>query len=98
MIIWITGISGSGKSTISNAIIRKYKNNIPNLVNIDGDAIRDLYENKLGFKVKDRIKQIKRIQNICMLLEKQGLVVITSALYSNDNLFWCFYKINFSRS
>ena len=86
MVIWITGISGSGKSTISNAILKKYKNNIPNLVNIDGDVVRDLYEDKLGYKVKDRIIQIKRIQNICMLLENQGLVVITSALYSNDKL------------
>ena len=86
MIIWITGISGSGKSTISNAIIKKYKNSLPNLVNIDGDAVRSLYEDKLGYKVKDRIQQIKRIQNICMFLENQGLVVITSALYSNDKL------------
>jgi adenylylsulfate kinase-like enzyme len=86
MIIWITGISGSGKSTISNAIIKKYKNSLPNLVNIDGDAVRSLYEDKLGYKVNDRIKQIKRIQNICMFLENQGLVVITSALYSNDKL------------
>ncbi len=86
MIIWITGISGSGKSTISNAILKKYKKNIPNLVNIDGDAVRDLYADKLGYKVKDRIKQIKRVQNICMFLENQGLVVIASALYSNDKL------------
>jgi len=86
MIIWITGISGSGKSTISNAILKKYKNKIPNLVNIDGDAVRDLYADKLGYKVKDRIKQIKRVQNICIFLEKQGLIVIASALYANDKL------------
>jgi len=86
MVIWLTGISGSGKSSISNEIIKQYKKYIPNLFNVDGDEIRHLYEEKLGYTVEDRIKQIKRIQSICKFLDKQGLVVIVSALYASEEL------------
>ena len=60
MVIWITGISGAGKTTIANFLIKKYKKVIPNLINIDGDAIRKLYRDDLGYEEKDRIVQIKR--------------------------------------
>lgn len=86
MIIWITGISGSGKTTIANEMISRYKKYLPNLINIDGDIVRQFFEYNLGFEENDRIKQIKRIQKICKFLEKQGLILIVSALYSNYNL------------
>ena len=86
MIIWITGISGSGKTTIASRLIEKYKNDFNNLVNVDGDIIRDLYENDLDYDIGSRIIQIKRIQKICCFLESQGLIVIASALYSNESL------------
>ena len=44
MIIWITGISGSGKTTLTQGIYKKYKSRVKNLVCVDGDVIRDLYE------------------------------------------------------
>ena len=56
MVIWITGISGAGKTTIANSLIDKYKKALPNLVNIDGDAIRNLYGNDLGYEETQRIK------------------------------------------
>lgn len=86
MIIWITGISGSGKTTISKEIYRKYKKNLKNLVSIDGDIIRELYGNDLKYDIRDRIKQIKRIQKLSTFLERQDLVVLVTALYSNDVL------------
>ena len=46
MIIWITGISGSGKTTVAKGIISKYKKHLPNLVNIDGDLVREFFEDK----------------------------------------------------
>ena len=69
MVIWITGISGAGKTTIANFLIKKYKKVIPNLINIDGDAIRKLYSDDLGYEEKDRIVQIKRLQKLCLFLE-----------------------------
>ena len=82
----MTGISGAGKTTIANSIIKSYKHKFPNLVNIDGDIIRQMYEDDLGYEEKDRIKQIKRIQKLCLFLENQNLIVIVSALYSNTEL------------
>lgn len=86
MVIWITGISGAGKTTIANFLIKKYKKVIPNLINIDGDAIRKLYRDDLGYEEKDRIVQIKRLQKLCLFLENQNQIIIASALYSNPSL------------
>ena len=86
MVIWITGISGAGKTTIANSIIKRYKHKFPNLVNIDGDVIRQMFGDDLGYEEKDRIRQIKRIQKLCLFLENQNLIVIVSALYSNTEL------------
>lgn len=85
MVIWITGISGSGKTTLANAILKKYKKNLLNLVNVDGDVVRELFGN-LGFDKSSREEQIKRIQKLCIFLERQGLIVIVSALYCDENL------------
>ena len=65
MIIWITGLSGSGKTTISKALYKKYKSKIKNLVCVDGDVIRELYDNDLDYDEQSRIKQIIRIQKLC---------------------------------
>ena len=86
MVIWITGVSGAGKTTIANKLIKKYKKLLPNLINLDGDAVRELYGDNLGYTEQDRVLQIKRLQSICLLLEKQGQVVIASALYSSPAL------------
>lgn len=86
MIIWITGVSGAGKTTIAEALTSKYKRYLPNLINIDGDAVRELYGNDLDYSERSRVLQIKRIQKICMFLSKQKLIVIASALYASAEL------------
>ena len=86
MIVWITGISGSGKTTISNRIYNKYKDKFSNLVKVDGDVVREIFGNDLGFDKQSRIEQIKRIQKLCTFLEGQGLIVLVAALYSDNDL------------
>ncbi len=86
MVIWITGISGSGKSTIAMALMKLFKNKVPELINIDGDTIREVFDEKIGYLENDRKKHINRIQRLCLLLDKQEQVIITSALYSNKNI------------
>ena len=77
MVIWITGISGAGKSTIANALMKLLKKKLPELINIDGDEVREVYEEKLGYTEDDRILHIKRIQRLCLLLDRQKQIVIT---------------------
>ena len=64
MVIWLTGISGSGKTTIAKELIKRFKSSIPQLVSIDGDEVRQLFKNDLGYSIEDRKKQIERIQSI----------------------------------
>ncbi len=53
---------------------------------LDGDIIREIFGNDLGFKERDRIRQIRRIQGLARELERQGLVVLVGALYARADL------------
>lgn len=86
MVIWITGISGAGKTTICETITRIAKPSVPELVVLDGDVIRNVFGDELGFTEADRIHQIKRIQRFSRELEAQGLIVLVAALYANSEL------------
>ena len=86
MIIWITGISGSGKTTLALQLIKKLKIKNKNIVNVDGDIIRDLFGNDLKYDIQSRITQIKRIQKLCIFLNRQNIITVVSALYSSEEL------------
>lgn len=86
MVIWITGLSAAGKTTLSKAFERKYKEQIPNMVLLDGDVIRQLYGNDLGYEEKDRAIQIGRLHSIAAFLEQQSILVVVAALYANTEL------------
>jgi len=68
------------------ALMKLFKNKVPELINIDGDTIREVFDEKIGYLENDRKKHINRIQRLCLLLDKQEQVIITSALYSNKNI------------
>lgn len=86
MVVWLTGLSGAGKTTIAEAIVREAKPCFPSLVLIDGDVIRDLFGAGLGFDEEARKQQIGRIQRLAKFLACQNVPVIVSALYSNPEL------------
>jgi adenylylsulfate kinase len=86
MVIWITGISGAGKSTICEAIFRISKPCIPEMVWLDGDAVREIFDDKLGHTEADRMRQIKRIQRLAKELDAQRMVVLVAALYAHPDL------------
>jgi len=86
LIVWITGISGAGKTTLCTQLSRLLKPHIPELVEIDGDFVRETFGNNLGFKEPDRFEQIRRIQRLARELDRQGLVVLVAALYANSEL------------
>ncbi|MEZ5648082.1 MAG: adenylyl-sulfate kinase [Alphaproteobacteria bacterium] len=86
MVIWITGLSGSGKTTLSRMIKDHVKDSLPQLVLVDGDEIRELFNDNLGHTEDARVIQIKRLQRLAKLLSSQNLIVIVSALYSHPEL------------
>ena len=86
MIIWITGISGAGKTTLAKELIKKIKEKCNNVIGIDGDIIRELFGNDLGYDLESRVSQIKRIQKLALFLDKQEMIVVVSALYSREDL------------
>jgi adenylylsulfate kinase len=77
-VIWFTGLSGSGKSTVANAVAtRLYENEIRNYV-LDGDNIRHGLNKDLGFSEEDRKENIRRIGEVSKLFVDGGQVVLTA--------------------
>ena len=86
MVIWITGLSGSGKSTVADAMIRMLKPHLPELVLLDGDVIRALFGKNLDYSEPSRVIQVERLRTMAKLLSEQGLVVIVTVLYCHPDL------------
>jgi len=86
MLIWITGLSGAGKTSLVNALYRLLKPHLPELVVLDGDVIRSAFGADLGYEEPDRQVQIRRLQNIAKVLSEQDLVVCVAALYAHPDL------------
>jgi len=77
-VLWFTGLSGSGKSSLANAIDKKlYELSIRSYV-LDGDNIRHGLNKGLGFSQKDRKENIRRIGEVAKLFVDSGLIVSTA--------------------
>lgn len=77
-VLWLTGLSGSGKSTIAQALERKLYNEGFFAQCLDGDNIRSGINNNLGFTVEDRKENIRRIAEITKLYLDSGIITINS--------------------
>jgi bifunctional enzyme CysN/CysC len=77
-VIWLTGLSGSGKSTIANALELKLAALGKRTMLLDGDNIRHGLNKDLGFTVADRVENIRRIGEVAKLMTDAGLIVITA--------------------
>jgi bifunctional enzyme CysN/CysC len=77
-VIWFTGLSGSGKSTIANALeMALHKQGVRTYI-LDGDNIRHRLNKDLGFTDADRVENIRRIAEVARLMLDAGMVVITA--------------------
>jgi len=77
-VIWLTGLSGSGKSTIANIIEKKLHALGHHTYLLDGDNIRHGLNKDLGFTDRDRVENIRRIAEVANLMVDAGLIVITA--------------------
>ena len=83
-LIWITGLAGAGKSTAARYLIEKLKEKgVSNVVMVDGDSVREICNNDLGYSLDERKKNAWRIVKLCEYLCNQGLIVVcaTVSLY-----------------
>lgn len=77
-VLWFTGLSGSGKSTIANLVEKKlYRMNRHTFL-LDGDNVRHGLNKDLGFTETDRIENIRRVGEVAKLMADAGLIVITA--------------------
>lgn len=94
MVVWIIGLSGAGKTTLANEVITQVRCVQPNVVLIDGDMLREVFDNDLGHTMEDRRTNAKRICQLCKLLDDQGINVVCAILslfpesrsWNRDNL------------
>ncbi|MEI1421318.1 adenylyl-sulfate kinase [Bacillus cabrialesii] len=77
-ILWLTGLSGSGKSTIANAAARELFEQGYQVIVLDGDNIRHGLNKDLGFSDEGRKENIRRIGEVAKLFVQQGTIVITA--------------------
>lgn len=80
MIIWLIGLSGSGKTTIGKALYDRLKSSTSNLVFLDGDVFREILGNDLGFTYEDRQKNAARFSKFCKFMDEQKIHMICSVL------------------
>ncbi|MGB3844459.1 MAG: sulfate adenylyltransferase subunit CysN [Sphingopyxis sp.] len=77
-VLWFTGLSGSGKSTIANLVEKKLHRMNRHTFLLDGDNVRHGLNKDLGFTEADRIENIRRVGEVARLMTDAGLIVITA--------------------
>lgn len=78
VVLWFTGLSGSGKSTIANILEKKLYNLGKHTMLLDGDNVRHGLNKDLGFTDVDRVENIRRIANVSKLMLDAGLITLVS--------------------
>ena len=79
--IWFTGLSGSGKTTISRELEKRFRERgVSKLETLDGDVVRTNLSKGLGFSKEDRDTNIRRIGFVAKLLTRNGVLVMSAAI------------------
>lgn len=86
VMVWFTGLSGSGKSTIAIALERELHQRGLLCRILDGDNIRSGINNNLGFSAEDRVENIRRIAEVSKLFIDTGVITIAAFISPNNEL------------
>ena len=84
-VYWITGLSGAGKTTIGLELLKilNIKNNV---IFLDGDELREIYGDDIGYSIDDRRKMAMRNSHLCKMLSNQGFDVICCTISMFHNI------------
>lgn len=82
-VYWITGLSGAGKTTIGKLFFQQLREKKNNVLFLDGDTLREVFGNDLGYGKEDRFQCAMRYSRICKLLSEQGqdVVICTISMF-----------------
>ena len=79
-VYWVTGLSAAGKTTIGRVLYERRQRRERAVVFLDGDALREVFGNDLGFARADREKSAMRNSRLCKLLADQGIDVVCATI------------------
>ena len=90
MIIWIIGLSGSGKTTLATEVIKQCRKDKKKVILLDGDEVRDLFQNDADHSLKGRKVNADRICRLCKFLDSQNIDVVCAILsVFKESREWC---------
>ena len=78
--LWFTGLSGAGKSTVSEQVVRQIRESGHRVELLDGDLIRTNLSQGLTFSKEDRDTNVRRIGFVCELLSRNGVIAVVAAI------------------
>lgn len=85
-VYWITGLSGAGKTTIGYELYQQLSQSKQHIVFLDGDMLREVFGNDLGYTAAERFQCAMRYARLCRLLAGQGLEVILCTISMFDEV------------
>jgi len=90
MIVWLIGLSGAGKTTLAEKLVDTVRARGRQVVLLDGDRVRELFGNDLGYDLDGRRRNADRICRLCAFLEAQGIDVVCAILsIFPESREWC---------
>jgi adenylylsulfate kinase len=92
-VVWITGLAGSGKTTLARRLVTELREPGRAVVHVDGDTVRALMGGDLGYGTRDRIDNAYRIARLCQFLQGEGVLVVCSTMSLYPEI-WHFNRSN----